>query len=256
VAAPLERKDDLVRYEHVRYALPMTRSTKSRRERPAKPALSREWIIAETIEIMRTEGLEKATMRRVAQALDTGPASLYVYLANTAELHSAVLDELLGTLPDERSGAWNEQLEALLRSYADVLFAHPGLARSALVLRPTGPNAVRLYDRVLGLLLDGGVAADRAAWGVDLLLQYVTGNAAEHSAPTPGDIDAPEDSEAEMDVLARALRAATPETTPHIARHVDLVLSGQPTQRVTWAIQALIVGIAATPTPVASDDQH
>lgn len=234
----------------------MAQTTRSRRERPAKPALSREWIIAETIEIMRTEGLEKATMRRVAQALDTGPASLYVYIANTAELHSAVLDELLGALPAEATGAWNEQLEALLRSYADVLFAHPGLARSALLIRPTGPNAVRLYDRVLGLLLDGDVAVDRAAWGVDLLLQYVTGNAAEHSTPSPGDIDAPADDEAEMSILATALRASDPATTPHIAEHVDVVLSGEPTQRVTWAIQALIAGITATPTPVAANDQR
>lgn len=232
----------------------MAPTTRSRRERPAKPALSREWIIAETIEIMRTEGLEKATMRRVAQALDTGPASLYVYIANTAELHSAVLDELLA-LPSEQSGAWNEQLEALLRSYADVLFAYPGLARSALLIRPTGPNAIRLYDRVLGLLLEGGVAVDRAAWGVDLLLQYVTGNAAEHSAPSPDDIDAPADDEAEMSILATALRASDPAATPHIAEHVDVVLSGEPSQRVTWAIQALIAGITATPTPVASD-QH
>lgn len=233
----------------------MAQTTRSRRERPAKPALSREWIIAETIEIMRTEGLEKATMRRVAQALDTGPASLYVYIANTAELHSAVLDELLA-LPAEQSGAWNEQLEVLLRSYADVLFRYPGLARSALLIRPTGPNAIRLYDRVLGLLLDGGVAVDRAAWGVDLLLQYVTGNAAEHSTPSPDDIHAPADDDAEMSILATALRASDPETTPHIAKHVDVVLSGEPSQRVTWAIHALIAGIAATPTPVAANDQH
>ena len=228
----------------------MTSKVKSRRERPAKPALSRAWIVAQTIEIMRTEGLEKATMRRVAQSLDTGPASLYVYVANTAELHSAVLDELLAGLPPETDGAWDDQLEALLRSYAGVLFTYPGLARSALLIRPTGPNAVRLYDRVLGLLLRGGVAVDRAAWGVDLLLQYVTANAAEHSTPSPDDIDAPADDEAEMHQLARALRTADPATTPYISQHADLVLSGRPTQRVTWAIQALVAGITATPTPV------
>jgi AcrR family transcriptional regulator len=205
---------------------------------------------------MRTEGLDKATMRRVAQALDTGPASLYVYIANTAELHSAVLDELLGALSTEGNGSWNERLEALLRSYADVLFTYPGLARSALLIRPTGPNAIRLYDRILGLLLDGRVAPDRAAWGVDLLLQYVTGNAAEHSTPTPSDIDAPADVEAEMSILATALRAADPKTTPHIAAHVDAVLSGEPAQRVTWAIQALIAGIASTPLPVATGARH
>jgi AcrR family transcriptional regulator len=234
----------------------MANTSSSRRERPAKPALSREWIIAETIEIMRAEGLEKATMRRVSQALDTGPASLYVYIANTAELHAAVLDELLAALQFEpdAGGPWNERLEALLRAYAEILFAYPGLARSALLFRPTGPHAIRLYDRVLGLLLEGGVAIDRAAWGVDLLLQYVTGNAAEHSPPAASDTDTAPDDEAEMSILAHALHAADPATTPHIAAHVDAVLSGEPTQRVSWAIQALIAGIASTPTPVAG--QH
>lgn len=227
----------------------MDPTVRSRRERPAKRALSREWIVAETIQIMRAEGLEKATMRRVAQALDTGPASLYVYIANTAELHSAVLDELIGTLPPATEGPWPEQLEALLRDYAQVLFTYPGLARSALLSRPTGPHAVRLYDRVLGVLLDGGLMVDRAAWGVDLLLQYVTGIAAEHSAPAPGDMNAPPDGAAQMNLLSRALRAADPAQTPHIAAHVDAVLSGEPGQRFTWAIRALIAGIAVTPTP-------
>jgi len=31
-----------------------------------------------------------------SQELDTGAASLYVYVRNTAELHAAMLDELLG----------------------------------------------------------------------------------------------------------------------------------------------------------------
>jgi AcrR family transcriptional regulator len=227
----------------------MATTPPSRRERPAKPALSRAWIIEATIDIMRAEGLEKATMRRVAQALDTGPASLYVYVANTAELHTAVLDELLGALPSKPAtkGTWNERLEALLRSYADILFTYPGLARSALLIRPTGPNAIRLYDRVLGLLLEGDIAPDRAAWGVDLLLQFVTANAVEHGAPAPG--EAGTDDDAERGRLARALQDADPITTPHVAAHGAAIVSGEPTQRVTWAIQALIAGIAATPTP-------
>lgn len=242
----------------------MASSAASRRERPAKPALSRGWIVAETIEIMRSEGLEKATMRRVAQALDTGPASLYVYIANTAELHSAVLDELLGALlgalpdamPDTSpaglsGGEWQSRLEALLRGYVGILFEHPGLARSALLLRPTGPNAVLLYDRMLGLLLEGDVAVDRAAWGVDLLLQYVTGIAAEHS--TPQDDGSLADSAAGMSELATALHGADPEAAPHLAAHVDAVLSGEPEQRLTWALRALVAGIVVTATTITGE---
>ncbi|MFI0242443.1 FAD-dependent monooxygenase [Streptomyces sp. NPDC016845] len=72
-----------------------TNSPRSRRERPAKPALSRDGIVAAAVHVLRTEGLGKVTMRRLAHELDTGPASLYVYVRNTDELHAAVLDALL-----------------------------------------------------------------------------------------------------------------------------------------------------------------
>ncbi|WP_028049633.1 TetR/AcrR family transcriptional regulator [Cellulomonas sp. URHD0024] len=219
----------------------------SRRDRPAKPALSLQWIVAETIAIIRAEGLERATMRRVAQALDTGPASLYVYVANTAELHAAVLDELIASI-EPKPGDWLARLESVLDAYAEVLFTYPGLARSALVLRPTGPHAVRLYDRVLGLLLEGGVAVQRAAWGVDLLLQHVTATAAEHSAAAPNEVDAPPDGAAQMDTLRRALRGADAAESPHVVAHADALLAGTPAQRQAWAIRALVQGIATTPT--------
>ena len=75
---------------------PESRPAASRRERPAKPALTRAGIVAAAVRIMQAEGLDRVTMRRLAQELDTGPASLYVYLRNTAELHAAMLEELLG----------------------------------------------------------------------------------------------------------------------------------------------------------------
>ncbi|MCS4275690.1 AcrR family transcriptional regulator [Mycetocola sp. BIGb0189] len=228
----------------------MTSSVGSRRERPAKPPLSREWIIAETIKIAQTEGLAKATMRRVANALDTGPASLYVYIANTAELHAAVTDELTGTLPADPEGTWAERLEALLGAYSHLLFSYPGLARSALQLRPMGPNTVRLFDRVLGLLLEGGVAADRAAWGADILVQHATASAAEHSAPTPEDTYAGAFAPDVVASINKTIREADAREVPHIAEHAELLLSGTPEQRASWAIRALIAGITATPLPL------
>ncbi|GAA4655940.1 TetR/AcrR family transcriptional regulator [Arthrobacter cryoconiti] len=226
----------------------MRNAVQSRRDRPAKPALSRKWIIETTIEIMRAEGLQKATMRRVAQALDTGPASLYVYVANTAELHAAVLDELLGSLPSSDGAGWADRIEGLLGSYSDILFTYPGLARSALILRPTGTNSMSLFDAVLGLLLEGGVEPARAAWGVDLLVQFVTASAAEHSAPAPSDVVAVTEH-VDANSFAGAVRNASSENTPHLSMHLDAVLSGTPAQRSSWAIRALIAGITATAVP-------
>src|SRR5579862_7177702 len=108
----------------------------SRRERPAKPALTRESIVASAIQILRAEGLERVTMRRLAQELDTGAASLYVYVRNTAELHAAMLEELLGQIdlsPVTADGDWRDRLIRVLTEYTVILFGHPGLAQSALV---------------------------------------------------------------------------------------------------------------------------
>src|ERR1700744_4169107 len=144
---------------------------RSRRERPSKPALTRAGIVAAAVEIMRAEGLAKVTVRRLAQELDTGPASLYVYFRNTAELHAAILDELLGTIPAPPAGGdWRDRLERVLTDYTVMLFEHPSLARSALVARPRGQHYLDLVESLLALLEEGGVPSAQAAWGVDVLL--------------------------------------------------------------------------------------
>jgi AcrR family transcriptional regulator len=220
----------------------------SRRERPAKPALTRAGIVAAAIAVMRAEGLGKVTMRRLAQDLDTGAASLYVYVRNTAELHAAMLDELLGAVdlgPVTAAGDWRDRLIAVLRSYTEILFGQPGLAPSVLVTRPSGPAYLSLADGILALLGDGGVAPDRAAWAVDLLLHFATSTAAEQGTRQRA-LDAAD----EEDALAAALRAAPADTYPHLAAiGADELLSGPGPDRLTWGFTVLISGITQTPRP-------
>ncbi|GAB3744867.1 TetR/AcrR family transcriptional regulator C-terminal domain-containing protein [Amycolatopsis oliviviridis] len=214
---------------------------KSRRERPAKPALTRDGIVAAAVGILREEGLPKVTMRRLAQELDTGAASLYVYVRNTAELHAAILDELLGTIsPPSSEGGWRDRIERLLTAYTSMLLEYPGLALSALVARPSGENYLALCETLLTLLAEGGVPPERRAWGIDILLQHATATAAEHA-----DQESPED----WDALARAVRDADETTHPQIAAHAADLLTGRPAQRMSWGLQVLITGIADTAVP-------
>jgi AcrR family transcriptional regulator len=118
----------------------------------------------------------------VAQELDTGAASLYVYVRNTAELHAAMLEQLLGQVdlsPVTAAGDWRDRLVTVLSSYTCILFGQPGLAQSVLVTRPSGPAYLSLAEAILALLSAGGVPSARAAWAVDLLLHFATSTAAE-----------------------------------------------------------------------------
>ncbi|MEC4015457.1 TetR/AcrR family transcriptional regulator [Streptomyces sp. H27-D2] len=220
---------------------------RSRRERPAKPALTRDGIIATAVELMRAEGLERVTMRRLAQQLDTGPASLYVYVRNTAELHAAVLDELLGAVdlrPAGADGDWRAGLVRILTSYLDVLFEHPGLARSALTARPSGEHYLDLVEALLALLNEGRVPAGRAAWAIDLLLQFATATAAEQATR-----DQAADAQGDWDALTAALLNASGDRHPHIAALGSELLSGSGRARVAWGFNVLISGVLAAPRP-------
>ncbi|WP_328538358.1 TetR/AcrR family transcriptional regulator [Streptomyces sp. NBC_00344] len=226
---------------------PGTNTPRSRRERPAKPALTLGGIVATAVDLMRAEGLERVTMRRLAQELDTGPASLYVYVRNTAELHAAVLDELLGAVdlsPAGAGGEWRDRLVRILTSYIEVLFEHPALARSALLARPSGEHYLDLVEAVLALLDEGGFPPGKAAWAVDMLLQFATTNAAEHSSRAQ-DIGAQDD----WDALTTALRGASDARRPHIAALGAGLLSGTGRARLAWGFDVLISGMQAAPAP-------
>ncbi|MEU3055126.1 TetR/AcrR family transcriptional regulator [Streptomyces griseus] len=218
---------------------------RSRRERPAKPALSHGAIVTAAVRIMRSEGLQRVTVRRLAKELDTGPASLYVYFSGTADLHAAILEEFLGAVdlgPVTGPGDWRDRLASVLVSYTGVLFEHPSLAHSALVVRPSGAHYLALVEGILSLLHEGGVPDGQAAWGVDLLLQVATATAAEHSAR-----DESASAGEEWNALAEALRSAPADTHPRIAALGDDLMSGTPAQRLRWLFHAVVNGALTTP---------
>jgi AcrR family transcriptional regulator len=194
--------------------------------------------------VMRADGLDRVTMRRLAAELDTGAASLYVYVRNTAELHAAMLEELLGQIdlsPATASGAWQERLIDVLTSYTAILFEHPGLAQSALVTRPSGPAYLGLVEAILALLDAGGISRDRASWGMDLLLHVATATAVEH-----GTRERAIDASDEEDAVAAALRDAPADRFPHIAAIGATELMSGP-GRLDWGFRVLINGVIHTP---------
>ena len=162
--------------------------TTSRRGGPAKEPLSRDAIVTAALELLRKDGPEGMSLRKVAAALDTGPASLYVYVENLQELEALVLDRALADVKTGAGGrGWRGRTIALLGSYLEVLAGTPGLARLALGTIAAGPNALRITEALRGHLEEGGVNVATAAWAVDLLTLYATAVAAEHSS-RPGEI--------------------------------------------------------------------
>lgn len=214
-----------------------------RRVRRAQPAFSRQGIIEVALAILRDEGLDKVTMRRIAAALDTGASSLYVYVRSTEDLHAQLLDALLeavvAAVPS--GGTWCARLTALLKHYMLVLFNHPEIARMAMSTQPSGPNYLSLVDAILALLTEGGVPDREAAWAVDLLLLFATAIAAEHGSREPAR------HAEEFSALSEAIASADTRRYPHIARLGREILSGSGPERFQWGIDVFLTGVLGTP---------
>lgn len=217
----------------------MTRIPISRRERPAKPALSREAIVQAALLVLERDGAEKLTIRRVADELDTGPASLYVYVKNVTVLHALLVDGLLVNLDLSWDGEepWRERLHRVVEDYINLLTAHGNLARSAMFVWPDGPHYLSLIDLLLRLLRSGGVDDLPAAWGIDLLLQHASVTAAEWAARASG-------TGQEINELATALASADPQRQQALATFPTATFTqGTPEERQRWALDVLLDGM-------------
>ncbi|MFI9006202.1 TetR/AcrR family transcriptional regulator C-terminal domain-containing protein [Actinosynnema sp. NPDC053489] len=154
--------------------------------RPArKPRLSQEAIVRTGLEVLLAEGLDAVSMRRVAQALETGPASLYAHVATKDELVELMLDRVLEDvpLPVPDPDRWQQQVKELLGGQVEAMRAHPGIARVAWqIMIPVGPNALRHGEALLSLLRAGGLSPKQAAYAADALTLYTKAFAYEASA--------------------------------------------------------------------------
>jgi AcrR family transcriptional regulator len=220
----------------------------SRRQRPAKPALSQETIVDAAMALLESDGLDGVSMRRVAQALDTGPASLYVYVKSRDDLVALIMDRIAGAIPvpaAEVGGDWREQLVDLMLAAITELGRYPGVAVAMFATVPTGPNSLALTEAMLRLLAQGGLSRQAQAWAVDLLALYLAAAATEATIHTERGSAEHLDNDVHTEV--RDVFAGLPaQQYPSITDLHRELTYGTGEQRTRWSIDALLNGILAT----------
>src|SRR4051812_41513018 len=182
------------------------------------------------------------SLRKIAKALDTGPASLYAYVNDLTELQALVLDRALEAVKvDGATGSWRDRLEELLRSYAEVLVGRPAVAPMAFRTTAAGPNALRIAEAVLEILTEAGLDQANGGWAIDMLTMFVTAVAAEHAyGSDPAAPDAP---------VAQAINRAPANEYPRVHAARNEIMSGTGEQRFAWSLDVLVRGILSRAQP-------
>jgi len=126
-------------------------------------SLTRPAVLAAALELADDVGLERTSLRAVAQRLGVTPMALYRHVESKEDLLDGMADVVYGRLHlPGRTGSWWDELAALARSTRSVLLAHPA-AVPLLARAPTGPNGLALDDALRGVLLRAGFSRAEAA---------------------------------------------------------------------------------------------
>jgi AcrR family transcriptional regulator len=164
---------------------PGSRLPPERGRRRRRDPITREAIVDTAVRLLDRDGLDQLSMRRVADELGTGAASLYWHVGSKDGLLDLVLDRVIGEVdvPDPDPERWQEQVKELARAQRAVILRHRDLVRISLGRIPLGPNALELSERTLAVLRAGGLSDELAVVGQQLLIATVNGFTLDETSP-------------------------------------------------------------------------
>ncbi|MFD8542522.1 TetR/AcrR family transcriptional regulator [Streptomyces sp. NPDC059649] len=216
------------------------------RPRRRKAPITVEQVIDTALGVVATEGYEALTMRRLAGALDTGPASLYAHVVNKADLDELLIGRLCAelVLPEPDPAAWREQIRGVCTQIRDQYLKYPGISRAALAMAPTDLETLRVSEGMLAILLAGGVAPQAAAWTIDALLLYVAAYCLEVSIVRQRSAQDDAVWVVDRDELLRRFTALPADTFPHTTRHAAELTAGEGHDRFDFTLNLMLDGTA------------
>jgi AcrR family transcriptional regulator len=126
------------------------------------------------LKIVDEEGLRELTMRRLADELGTGPASLYRHVSSRDDLLVEVADLVLGELdaPDPTLH-WHDAVEQLAHALRRVLVGHRGLVVISSHAPLLGPNAMRFRELFWSVMDRDGCDPEFAVQTYAAVLHFV-----------------------------------------------------------------------------------
>jgi AcrR family transcriptional regulator len=239
---------------------PIQRRAARHAQPPTSPAQQKRRIAPITVgkitdaalEIVATKGYDALTMRSVARALDTGPASLYAHVVNKADIDELLVGRLCTqlVLPEPDPATWREQILDVCAQLRDQYLKYPGISRAALAMVVTNLDVLRVNEGLLAILLAGGIEPQTAAWAIDALSLYVGAYTLEISLVAQR-LSQQDDglfvSREEHDELVRRFTALPADQFPQTRRYAAELTSGTGHERFDFTLSLIVDNLTQRP---------
>jgi len=107
-----------------------------------QPQISEDTILGASWELLREEGIEKFTLRRLADRLGIQAPSLYWYFKSKQDLYQRLANQVSKIILEEfhSDGDWKEQLTGLATTVRSVLGRYPCSTQLMMMTLPHEPD--------------------------------------------------------------------------------------------------------------------
>lgn len=142
-----------------------------------QPQISEDKILEASWELLGEEGIEKFSMRRLADRLGIQAPSLYWYFKSKQKLYQRLANQVSRMILEEfhSEGDWKEQLGGLAVTIRSVICRYPCSTQLMMLTLPLEPDMVRFTNRMLLCLESTPLAQEQKLQAVFTLTNYVLG---------------------------------------------------------------------------------
>jgi AcrR family transcriptional regulator len=235
--------------DDARWPPPPWQRVPDRRSARRRDPISREAIVTAAIQLLDREGLSALSMRRLADQLGAGAASLYWHVGSKDGLLDLVLDQVIGEqkVPDPDPDRWQEQIKEVARAQRAATLRHPWVVRVSIGRIPMGPGALQYSERILAILRSGGLPPHLAVQGYLLLIATINGftideTGVDDSAPSP--LTDPDRRQEAADMARDYVAALPPSRFPNMTALADEFALADPDERFDLLIDIFIEGLS------------
>ena len=179
-------------------------------ERP-RPRLTASAVIEGAVALADEMGIERLTIRNLAEALGVKPMTIYHHVPNKEAIVDGMVDHVFGEIARPPAALdWKAAIRHRSHSAREVLARHPWAAPLMESRTSPGPETLGHHDAVIRCLRSGGLSIAMAAHAYALIDSFIYGFALQEAAmPATGGDD--------MAELARQITAAMGDEYPHLA---------------------------------------
>lgn len=146
-----------------------------RRGKGRPPSLTEDQIVDAALAVIRADGLDALSMRRLSRELGRSQMAAYSHVSDKQELLDLVARRTLADvrIPTAEDGSWDMRLRLLIKRTDTELRRHPGIA--SLLLQRMLYSDWGLVEAVMSILVEAGLETKQVVLGYAMIHTYLFG---------------------------------------------------------------------------------